>query len=178
MLPTLTCLFLYKPTGFSSSSKQEVLMSVLIEAGRVCGSSSCQVMIPANVFSGRGSALFMNLLSPASFSSLRLYLDLAAFWMQYPGSRQGDTSMLQRATVAHFHTSSGSRFLTQTHHNVQVWLRLFSTEVLLYSLMSSYLMCKRGLCCTSSCDGSAPALEWLRGRGKAIGQFWFLCFHH
>lgn len=60
-----------------------------------CRSSSCQVMMPAKVFSGRGSPLFMYLLRPVSFSSLRLYLDLTAFWMQYPGSRHGDTSMLQ-----------------------------------------------------------------------------------
>lgn len=51
--------------------------------------------MPAKVFSGRGSPLFMYLLRPVSFSSLRLYLDLTAFWMQYPGSRHGDTSMLQ-----------------------------------------------------------------------------------
>lgn len=100
-----------------------------------CRSSSCQVMIPAKVFSGRGSALFMYLLSPVSFSSLRLYLDLTAFWTQYPGSRQGDTSMLPRATVAQFHISSGSTFLTQTHHSVQDGHHLFSTEVFLYSLM-------------------------------------------
>lgn len=35
MLSMVNCLFLHKPTGFRSSSKQEVLMSVLIEAGRL-----------------------------------------------------------------------------------------------------------------------------------------------
>lgn len=34
-LSVLNGLFLYKPTGFRSSSKQKVLMSVLMEAGRI-----------------------------------------------------------------------------------------------------------------------------------------------
>lgn len=56
---------------------------------------SCgQLMIPANVLIGRGSPLFMYLLSPASFSSPKLNLDLMVFWMQYPGSRHGEISML------------------------------------------------------------------------------------
>lgn len=87
-------------------------MSVLKEAGQFSGSPSCQVTMPANVFSGRGSPLFMYLLSTVSFSSFRLYLDLTAFWTQYPGSRHGDTSMLQRSTSAQFHLWSGSKFLT------------------------------------------------------------------
>lgn len=100
-----------------------------------CRSSSCQVTMPANVFSGRGSPLFMNLLSPASVSSLRLYLDLTAFWTQYPGSRHGDTSMLQRSTLAQFHIWGGSTFPPLTHHLVKLCCPLFNTGVFLYSLM-------------------------------------------
>lgn len=65
-------------------------------------------MMPAKVFSGRGSPLFMYLLSPVSFSSLRLYLDLTAFWTQYPGSRHGDTSMLQHKQLESQKTQIGT----------------------------------------------------------------------
>lgn len=56
-------------------------------------------MIPANVLIGKGSPLLMYLLSPESLSSPKLNLDLMVFWTQYPGSRHGETSMLQHKHV-------------------------------------------------------------------------------
>lgn len=55
--------------------------------------------MPANVLMGRGSPLFMYLLSPASLSSPNLSLDLMVFWTRYPGSRHGAIWMLQHKDV-------------------------------------------------------------------------------
>lgn len=100
-----------------------------------CRSSSCQVMMPAKVFRGRGSPLFMYLLRPVSFSSLRLYLDLTAFWTQYPGSRHGDTSMLR-----HKHKQSESQ-KTQRPRSAQFYIScgIFSRSQFFFTQLWCFL---------------------------------------
>lgn len=126
MLSMLNCLFLYKPTGFRSSSKQEVLTSVLIEAGRISIIRE-QVFIlsgdDASERVERQRKSFVHvlaqprvvLLAQIVFGPRRL-LDAV--------SRVQAWGHLDAAKIhigdPPFHISSGSIFLTQTHHNVKV----------------------------------------------------------
>lgn len=93
----------------------------------LCGvTPSGQVMMPANVLIGRGSPLFMYLLSPASLSSPNLNLDRMVFWTQYPGSRHGEISMLQHTKMFKIQPSAWlaqkQRFGRQKSHPPQLCL--------------------------------------------------------